>query len=125
VADFSEQAKNETKKGVLTPWRWQREGQVRTRKECHLTSGTHFLEPAGGRTSQNMNRGDREGGTHFLETVEEGTRQTTERKVLSDGYSLPEAVRGRDSLEHGKTATERGHLPAGDGRGDKLSGYEN
>ena len=44
--------KKETKQGVLTCWRWQREGHVRTQKESNRVRSTHFLETAEGGTCQ-------------------------------------------------------------------------
>jgi len=43
-----------TKKGALTPWRQQRDGQVRTQKETNQARGAHFLETAEGGVSQDM-----------------------------------------------------------------------
>ena len=92
--DKSGHGKEVTEKGVLTAWRLQREGQVRTWKESKQVRGTHSLETTEGGTCQDMQRkqlskghsptGDqREGkvrtwkesnqarGTHSLETQRE------------------------------------------------------
>ena len=54
--DKSGHRKKVTKQGALTNWRWQREGQVRTRKESDQARHTHFLEMAEGGTSQDTER---------------------------------------------------------------------
>ena len=76
-----------TERGTLTPWRWQKEGLVRTGKE---TDGARHA--------------------HFLEMAEEGPCQDTESNRLCEGHSLPGHIRGRDLLRHGIKATERGTL---------------
>ena len=76
-----------TKQGALTPWRWQREGQVRTWKES-----------------------DQARGTHSLEMAEEGTSQDMERMWPSKGHSLPGDGRERDKSRHGKKVTKQGAL---------------
>ena len=45
-----------TERRVLTSWRPQREGQVRTRKGSVLARCTHSLETVEGETSQGMER---------------------------------------------------------------------
>jgi len=45
-----------TEQGVLTSWRPQRDGQVRTQKERNRERGTHSLERAEGGISQDMER---------------------------------------------------------------------
>src|SRR6267142_1475569 len=54
--DKSGQGRNPSKGGALTNWRGQTGGQVRTGKESERARGTHGLERADRRTSQ-----DREG----------------------------------------------------------------
>ena len=76
-----------TEQGVLTNWRQQSEGQLRTLKGSNQARGTHSLEMA-----------------------EEGTGQDTERKQPSKGYSLPEDGRGSDKSGHEKKATNGGAL---------------
>ena len=71
--DLSGQGKKPTDRGALTPWTWQREGLVGTRKETNRARGTHSLETAEGRTCQDM-----------------------ERNPPSDVHSLPVDGRGRD-----------------------------
>jgi hypothetical protein len=71
--DLSEYGKKPTERGELTPWRWQREGFLRTCKEINRVRGTHFLEKAEG-----------------------GTCQDTERNRPSKGHSLPGDDRGSD-----------------------------
>ena len=44
--------KNPTKRGALTTWRRNREGQVRIQKQSHRARGTHILATASGGTSQ-------------------------------------------------------------------------
>jgi len=75
--------KKATKQGALTPWRWQRERQVRTWKESNQARGTHRLE-----------------------MIEGGTCQSIEGKHLSKRHSQPGDSRGRDKSGHGKKATE-------------------
>jgi len=48
--------KNATKRQALTPWRPQREGIVRTRKETDQATGTHKLETVEGVTCQDTER---------------------------------------------------------------------
>ena len=55
-SDLSRHGKKSTKRGVLTNWRRQREGLVRTRKEIERARGTHFLEMGEGETRQDMER---------------------------------------------------------------------
>src|SRR6267142_825991 len=50
--DKSGHGNNLTERGALTSWRAQTDGRVRTRKESDRARGTHFLESADGRTSQ-------------------------------------------------------------------------
>ena len=76
-----------TKQGTLTDWRWQGEGQVRTRKESDQARHTHRLEMAEGGTSQDM-----------------------ERKQPSKAHSLPGDGRGRDKSGQGKKVTKQGTL---------------
>ena len=85
--DLSGHGKKPTGRGARTPWRWQREGLVRTRKET-----------------------DRARGTHSLETVEGGGCQDTERDPASKGYSRSEDSRGSDLSGHGNEPTDRGIL---------------
>ena len=123
-----------TKQGTLTNWRWQREGQVRTRKESNQARHTHRLEMAEGGTSQDTetkrpsnvhslpgdgrgrdksghrNKATKQGCTHELEMGEGGTSQDTERKQPSKAHSLPGDGRGRDKSGQGKKATKRGTL---------------
>jgi len=54
--DKSGHGKKLMEQGALTPWRPQREGQVRTHKESNQARGTHSLEMAEGGTSQEMER---------------------------------------------------------------------
>src|SRR6267142_728739 len=49
--DKSGHRKNLAKRGTLTSWRAQWEGQVRTWKESDQVRGTHFLKSAEARTS--------------------------------------------------------------------------
>src|SRR6267142_2391385 len=85
--DKSGHGKNLTKQGALTNWRAQTDGQVRTQKESDRARGTHFLESADGRTSQDM-----------------------ERIQPSKGHSLPGEHRQTDKSGHGKNRTEQGAL---------------
>src|SRR6267142_1410159 len=50
--DKSGHGRNLSKQGALTSWRAQMDGQVRTRKESEQARGTHKLESADRRTSQ-------------------------------------------------------------------------
>lgn len=71
-----------TERGVLTPWRRQREGQVTIRKEIGRAKATHILEMAEKGTSQDTERYDQARGTHSLEMAEVGKRQDTKRKAI-------------------------------------------
>ena len=81
---LSEHGKKRIERRVLTNWRWQREGLVRTWKEI-----------------------DRSRGTHSLETAEGGACQDIERNRLREGHSLPGDGRGRDLSGHGNKSTEQ------------------
>ena len=85
--DLSGHGKKPTERSALTNWRWQGEGQVRTRKET-----------------------DRLRRTHFLETAEGGTCQATERNRPTEVHSLPGDGIGKDLSGHGKKPTERSAL---------------
>src|SRR6266850_2131499 len=85
--DKLEHEKNLTKKGSLTDWRVQMDGQVRTWKESDQARGTHRLESADGQTSQD-----------------------TERIRPSKGHSQTGERRWMDKSGHGKNPTERGAL---------------
>src|SRR6267142_1339333 len=50
--DKSGHRRNTSERGALTNWRVQTDRQVRTRKESEQARGTHFLERADRRTSQ-------------------------------------------------------------------------
>ena len=76
-----------TERGVLTPWRQQREGQVTIWKDV-----------------------SRERDTHILETAEGGTGQETERMRPSEGHSLSGDRIGTEKSGHNKKATKRGVL---------------
>ena len=54
--DLSRHGKKSTKQGSLTPWRRQREGVVRIRKEINRARGTYSLEMAEDGTYQDMDR---------------------------------------------------------------------
>ena len=69
-------------RGVLTPWRQQREGQVTIWKEI-----------------------GRESDTHILETAEGGTGRKTERMQPSEGHSLSGDRIGREKSGGEKKAT--------------------
>ena len=81
--DKSGHRKKATGQGALTPWRQQREGQVRTWKESNQARGTYKLEIAEGWTSQDM-----------------------ERKQPSEGHSLPGDSRRRDKSGYIKKVTK-------------------
>ena len=85
--DLSEQGKKPTKGGPLTPWRRQREGIVRSRKET-----------------------DQARHTHKLKTAEGGTCQDMERNRSSKAHSRSGDSRGRDLSGHGKKPTKQGTL---------------
>src|SRR6266850_497712 len=85
--DKSGHRKNPTKRGALTYWRAQTDGQVRTQKESDRARGTHRLESADGRTSQDM-----------------------ERIRPSEGHSQTGERRRTDKSGHGKKLNERGGL---------------
>ena len=72
-----------TKRELLTSWRRQKEGLVRTRKET-----------------------DRARGTHFLETAEGVAYQDTERSLPKEWNSRPRDGRGRNLSGHRKKSTE-------------------
>ena len=81
---MSGHGKKLTERRALTPWRWQREGLVRIRKETDRATRTHSLETEG-ETCQDM-----------------------ERNRPSDEHSLSRDSRGKDLSRHGKKPTERG-----------------
>jgi len=85
--DLSGHGTKLTKQGMLTSWRPQREGLVRTWKET-----------------------DQARCTHCLETAEGGTCQDTEGKRLSKAHSLPGDRRGRDLSGHRRKATKKDTL---------------
>ena len=84
LRNLSGKVKKVTEGDVLTSWRRQKEGLVRTRKES--------------------NRGR---GTCQLETAEGWTCQNTEIKRADKGCSPAGDGRGRDLSEHVKKAAER------------------
>ena len=77
----SEYGKKVTEQGALTNWRPQQKGQVRTQKENNQASGTHKLETAERRKSQDMER-KQPNGRYSLSGVHRG--QDTERKKEND-----------------------------------------
>ena len=85
--DKSGQGKKVTKQGTLTNWRWQREGQVRTRKE-----------------------NDQARHAHRLEMAEGGTSQGKKRKQPSKEHSQTGDGRGRDKSGHRNKVTKQGTL---------------
>ena len=85
--DLSGHEKKPTEQGPLTPWRRQREGLVRTRKETNRARGTHRLE-----------------------TAQRWTCQDMERNRPSKAHSLSGDGRGRDLSGHEKKPTEQGTL---------------
>ena len=54
--DLSGHPKKPSEHGILTDWRPQREGVVRTQKGSQLSSATHFLKSTDGGTCQDMER---------------------------------------------------------------------
>jgi len=85
--DKSDHGKNVSQRGVLTSWRAQTEGRVRTRKECEPLRGTHQLESTDGETSQD-----------------------TEEMQASEGHSHSGEPIQRDKSGHGKNVSQRGVL---------------
>ena len=85
--DKSEHRNRPTERGALTSWRPNRERLVRTKKETDRARGTHRLETASGRTSQDQKETDRAERTHSLETASGGASRNrnnpTERGVLT------------------------------------------
>ena len=79
--------KNPTERWPLTSWRRYCEGQVRTQKDSHRATGTHFLETASG-----------------------GTSQDTETIPPSEGHSHAGDGIRRNRLAHRNNPTERGAL---------------
>jgi len=79
--------RNPSERGALTNWRAQMDGQVRTRKESKRVRGTHELESADGRTSQD-----------------------TEGIQASEGHSQTGEHRWTDKSGHGRNLSERGAL---------------
>ena len=118
--DLSGHGMKSTEQGMLTSWRRQREGLVRTRKGTERVMHTHFLETAEGGTCQNTEKKPTERGaltfwrqqregvvktwketdrarhTHKLETAEGKTCQDKETNRASDAYSLSGDGRRRD-----------------------------
>src|SRR6266850_484063 len=85
--DKSGHGRNPSEQGALTPWKAQTDGQVRTWKEYKRARGTHFLESADGRTSQDM----------------EGIQ-------VSKGHSPTGERRQTDKSGHRRNPSERGAL---------------
>src|SRR6267142_118500 len=85
--DKSGHGRNLSKRGALTSWRAQMDGQVRTWKES-----------------------ERARGTHFLESTDRQTSQDTEGIRASEGNSLPGERRWTEESGHGRNPSERGAL---------------
>ena len=94
--DVSGHGKKSTDRGALTPWRWQREVLVRTRKQT-----------------------DRPRRTHILETAEEGTCQDTETNQATKAHSHPGDGRGgtRQHTEGNRRTEVHSHPGDGTERG--------
>ena len=108
--DLSEYGKKPTERGVLTLWRRQREGLVRTWKKPTdrgvLTSWRRQREGL----VKTRKETDRELCTHELQTTEGGTCQDTERNRPTEAHSQTGDGKGRDLSGHGKKLTDRGAL---------------
>ena len=86
---------------MLTSWRQQMKGLVRTRKE--IDGALRH--------------------THKLETTEGGTYQDTERNRPNEAYSHPGNGRRRNLSGHGKNPASEAHSHPEDGSGRDLSGH--
>ena len=115
--DLSGREKKPIDRGVLTNWRRQRRGLVRTWKETNQPRRTHFLETVEG-LIRTRKKPDPSRHTHSLETEDEGTGQDTEKTRPTMAHSPTGNGRGTDLSGHGKKPTGRGTLTLpGDGRG--------
>jgi hypothetical protein len=102
-------------RGALTFWRPHRKGQVRTREECDRAGSTHFLETA----SEEQIRTERKQLSEVyslpgdsIGRVKSGTSIEIGRMRLSEIHSHPGDRIERDKSRHRKNATERGALTA-------------
>ena len=98
--DFSGHARKQTDRGALTSCRRQREGLVRTRKETDQPSALTSWRRQREALVRTRKETDRPRRTHILETVEGGTCQDTERKLPSEGHSLPDGHREKAKSGH-------------------------
>ena len=67
------------------------DSKVRIQKENVRARGTHFLESADGRSSQDTEINERARGTHKLEITGQGTRWGTERQRREMGSQKQES----------------------------------
>jgi hypothetical protein len=99
--------------------------QVRTRKYCRPSSGTHFLESPDGETSQGTERmrtseghsrtgepRQRDRSGHRNNVSQRGAltywRAQTERQVRHEGHEEPKSARGTHLLENQDGETSQG-----------------
>ena len=146
---MSRHRKKLTEQVALTPWRWQREGLVKTWKKIDQARGTHSLEIAEGGTCQDTEKNRLSEG-HSLAGDGRGRNLSRHRKKLTEQVALTlwrwqreglvktwkkiDQARSTHSLEMAEGVTcqdteknrlSEGHSLAGDGKGRNLSGHEN
>ena len=138
-----------TKGELLTSWRRQKEGLVRTRKEADRASGTHFLETAEGVAYQDNERSrprewnSRPRDSRGSDLSGHGHKSAERRTLTTWRRQRERLVRTRKQIDQEKdthlletaegatcqdTETNRpreGHSRAGDGIGSDLSGHGN
>ena len=100
--DKSGHGKEVTEKGALTPWRLQREGQVRTWKESNQVRGTYSLETTEGGTWSGHGKKATEQGALTPWRPEGGKSQDMERKQPSKGHLLPGDPEGGMNQDMGR-----------------------
>ena len=105
--DLSGHGKKPTDRGVLTSWRWQREGG-HGKKQSERGALTVCRRQREGlvRTRKEIDRPRR---THILETAEGGTCQGKENRP-AEAHSRSVDGRERDLSGHEKKPTDRGAL---------------
>ena len=127
--DKSGHGKRLNQRGRLTPWRADRKGQVRTRKETDRQGSSPTGDYKGNKSEHGKiptERGaltnwrphqegqfrtrkgtDQTRGTHILETTTGRTSQDTGRNRPSEGHPRAGGRIGRDKSGHGKKSAER------------------
>jgi hypothetical protein len=87
--------KRASERGVLTSWIAQIDGQVRTRKASERGALTVWIAQIDGQVrTRKASEGVR--GTHELDSADRRTSEDTERKQTSEGHSRPGERRSSD-----------------------------